>query len=74
MLRSGEISISELAEAHLRQIQRLNPQLNAFADFECSALNLTNMDIEFAKSFCCIHDCKHTTIVGECTGIANLTA
>ena len=34
MLRSGELSIPELAEAHLRQIERLNPQLNAFADFD----------------------------------------
>jgi len=34
MLRSGEISISELAEAHIAQIARLNPRLNAFADFD----------------------------------------
>ena len=34
MLRSGELSITELAEAHLRQIERLNRQLNAFADFD----------------------------------------
>ena len=34
MLRSCELSISELAEAHLRQIERLNPTLNAFADFD----------------------------------------
>jgi Asp-tRNA(Asn)/Glu-tRNA(Gln) amidotransferase A subunit family amidase len=34
MLQSGEPSISELAEAHIRQIERLNPQLNAFADFD----------------------------------------
>jgi len=34
MLRSGEISVVELAEAHIRQIERLNPQLNAFADFD----------------------------------------
>lgn len=34
LLRSGEISIAELAEAHIRQIERLNPQLNAFADFD----------------------------------------
>jgi len=34
MLRAGEISVVELAEAHLRQIERLNPQLNAFADFD----------------------------------------
>jgi Asp-tRNA(Asn)/Glu-tRNA(Gln) amidotransferase A subunit family amidase len=34
MLRAGELSIPELAEAHLRQIERLNPILNAFADFD----------------------------------------
>jgi amidase len=34
LLRSGEISVVELAEAHIRQIERLNPQLNAFADFD----------------------------------------
>lgn len=34
MLRSGELSIAELAEAHIRQIERLNPTLNAFADFD----------------------------------------
>ncbi len=34
MVRSGEISVSELAEAHIQQIARVNPQLNAFADFD----------------------------------------
>jgi Asp-tRNA(Asn)/Glu-tRNA(Gln) amidotransferase A subunit family amidase len=34
MLSAGEISIVELAEAHIRQIERLNPQLNAFVDFD----------------------------------------
>ena len=34
LLRSGEISVIELAEAHIRQIERLNPQLNVFADFD----------------------------------------
>jgi Asp-tRNA(Asn)/Glu-tRNA(Gln) amidotransferase A subunit family amidase len=34
MLCAGKISIVELAEAHIRQIERLNPQLNAFADFD----------------------------------------
>ncbi len=33
MLRAGEISVVELAEAHIGQIERLNPMLNAFADF-----------------------------------------
>jgi len=34
LLRTGAISVAELAEAHIRQIERLNPQLNAFADFD----------------------------------------
>jgi amidase len=34
LLRTGEISVVELAEAHIAQIERLNPQLNAFADFD----------------------------------------
>ena len=34
LLRSGRLSVTELAEAHLRQIERLNPALNAFADFD----------------------------------------
>ena len=34
MLRKREISIAELADAHIRQIERLNPQLNVFADFD----------------------------------------
>ena len=33
LLRAGKISIAELAEAHIAQIARLNPELNAFADF-----------------------------------------
>ena len=34
LLRSGELSVVDLTEAHIEQIARLNPQLNAFADFE----------------------------------------
>ncbi len=34
MLRSGAISIVELAEAHIRQIVRLNGEINAYADFD----------------------------------------
>jgi Asp-tRNA(Asn)/Glu-tRNA(Gln) amidotransferase A subunit family amidase len=34
LLRAREISVSELAEAHIRQIERLNPQLNALVDFD----------------------------------------
>lgn len=34
LLRSNAISVTELAEAHIAQIERLNPELNAFADFD----------------------------------------
>jgi amidase len=34
LLRAGKLSIIELAEAHILQIERLEPQLNAFADFD----------------------------------------
>ncbi len=34
LLRSGAISILELAEEHIRQIERLNPVLNALVDFD----------------------------------------
>ncbi|HEX7729284.1 MAG TPA: amidase [Terracidiphilus sp.] len=33
-LQAGEVTVSELAEQHLAQIARLNPALNAFADFD----------------------------------------
>jgi len=34
LLRAGEVSVAELAEAHIRQIERLDPQVNAFVDFD----------------------------------------
>jgi amidase len=34
LLRNGAISVVELAETHIRQIERLNPMVNAFADFD----------------------------------------
>ena len=34
LLRDGEISILELADAHIGQIERLNPKLNALVDFD----------------------------------------
>ena len=34
LLRCGELSIPELAEAHIAQIERLNPALNALVDFD----------------------------------------
>jgi Asp-tRNA(Asn)/Glu-tRNA(Gln) amidotransferase A subunit family amidase len=34
LLRGGALSIPELAEAHIRQIEKLNPKLNVFADYD----------------------------------------
>jgi len=34
LLRTGELSVAELAEAHILQIEQLDPVLNAFADFD----------------------------------------
>ena len=34
LLRTRKLSISELAEAHIAQIERLNPALNAITDFD----------------------------------------
>ena len=34
LLRNSQISVLELAEAHIRQIERLNPELNALVDFD----------------------------------------
>jgi Asp-tRNA(Asn)/Glu-tRNA(Gln) amidotransferase A subunit family amidase len=46
MLRAGEISISELAEAHLEQIARLNPAINAFADFDAERVRAQASELE----------------------------
>jgi amidase len=46
LLQCREISVSDLAEAHLRQIERLNPALNVFADFDAERVRseARNMD------------------------------
>jgi Asp-tRNA(Asn)/Glu-tRNA(Gln) amidotransferase A subunit family amidase len=48
LLRGREVSIKELAQAHIQQIERLNPSLNAIIDFDpervlsqAAALNAT---------------------------------
>ncbi|HWA95407.1 MAG TPA: amidase [Terracidiphilus sp.] len=40
LLRDRRISVSELAEEHLAQIARLNPLLNAFADFDAERIRV----------------------------------
>lgn len=34
LVQSGQLSVAELAEAHIRQIERLNPVLNAIVDYD----------------------------------------
>jgi amidase len=40
LLGSGAISVVELAEAHIRQIERLNPELNALVDFDAERVRV----------------------------------
>jgi amidase len=49
LLRSGEISVVELAEAHIRQIERVNPELNAFADFDAERVRVEARRLEESR-------------------------
>jgi Asp-tRNA(Asn)/Glu-tRNA(Gln) amidotransferase A subunit family amidase len=49
LLRSGELSVVELAEAYIRQIARLNPQLNAFADFDADRVRAQAHHLDESK-------------------------
>ena len=40
LLKAGKISPAELAEEHLRRIERLNPLINAFVDFDADRVRL----------------------------------
>jgi amidase len=46
LLQTGKISVSELAEAHIHQIERLNPELNAFADFDAERVRQQAKQLE----------------------------
>ncbi len=46
MLRAGKLSVTELAEAHIRQVERLEPQLNAFADFDAERVRMQAKQLE----------------------------
>ncbi|MGO9323375.1 MAG: amidase [Terracidiphilus sp.] len=46
LVRSGQISVAELAEAHIRQIERLNPELNAFADFDAERVRVQGRQLD----------------------------
>ncbi|HET7103710.1 MAG TPA: amidase [Terracidiphilus sp.] len=43
LVREGRVSIVELAEAHIRQIERLNPLLNALVDFDANRVRVEAM-------------------------------
>lgn len=49
LLRSGEISVVELAEAHIRQIERLDKKLNAFADFDANRVRVQAQQMDEAQ-------------------------
>ena len=49
LVRSGELSASELAEAHIRQIERLNPELNAFVDFDAERVRAQAKKLDASK-------------------------
>ena len=49
MLHAREVSVAELAEAHIRQIERLNPQLNAFAHFDADRVRTQARAMDAAR-------------------------
>lgn len=49
LVRARELSVAELAEAHIRQIERLNPQLNAFADFDAERVRVEARRMDESK-------------------------
>jgi Asp-tRNA(Asn)/Glu-tRNA(Gln) amidotransferase A subunit family amidase len=49
LLRAGEVSVAELAEAHIAQIAQLDPQINAFADFDAERVRVQARALDAAK-------------------------
>ncbi len=49
LARTGQLSVTELAEAHIRQIERLNPELNAFADFDAERVRAQARRLDAAR-------------------------
>ncbi len=49
LIHSGKISVPELAEAHIRQIEWLNPQLNALVDFDAERVREQARQLGSAK-------------------------
>ena len=52
LVREGELSALELAEAHIGQIERLNPKLNAFADFDAERVRAQARNLDARKAPC----------------------
>ena len=50
LLRAGQVSVVELAEAHIRQIVRLNPALNVFADFDAERVRAQARHLDASPS------------------------
>jgi amidase len=49
LLRTGQISVVELAEAHIGQIERLNGELNVFADFDAERVRAQARALDAVK-------------------------
>ncbi|MGD1108322.1 MAG: amidase [Terracidiphilus sp.] len=49
LLRMGDLSVTELAEAHIQQIERLDPELNAFADFDAEPVRAQARQLDAAR-------------------------
>lgn len=49
LIRAGQVSVVELAEAHIRQIERLNPELNVFADFDAERVRTQARALDATK-------------------------
>jgi amidase len=52
LLRNREVSVLELANAHIRQVERLNPKLNAFADFDAERVRAQAWRMDESKAPC----------------------
>ena len=50
LLRTSQLSVVELAEAHIRQIERLNPQMNVFADFDAARVRVEARRLDAAPT------------------------
>jgi amidase len=50
LLRVGQLSVAELAEAHIRRIERLNPTLNALVDFDPERVRAQARQLDSVKN------------------------